>query len=785
MRKVSLIALLALCGAVPSFGRTNLDVRGVNYTVDTLYHAKIGPGTTQTQLRLEAGNMPLDVFYLTVDRTTPGVSIRTVNSTDKVAGNERTSAMAQRKTVDGLHYFAGTNGDFYATAGTATNGTSVVGTPVGSTTVDSEVYTMTNTQYQFAIEPSGATHIGSFNYYTGTASIGDKTTLFKGVNVSSPANGITLYTPRYWGSANQGDFAGACHQVSARLAEGSEPFVAGGKFSLVVTSEPETHGDMTIPDDGFIIHGRGTSAESANTTADDFVAALRPGDVVTFDNVILNHLNQPIHPSAIISGFPKNMQEGTVIDFTDTSRHPRTGIGVSSDGTKIILMVVDGRSSSSVGVTFSELGDIMQFAGAYEALNLDGGGSSTLYTEAFGVRNHTSDGSERAVGNGIFAVLEAPEDDAIAEIAFKDWAMTMPHYGLYTPVIYGYNKYGRLVDTDVKGFTLSSDAGTADGPTLTATAIGTYALTATYNGATASIPVTVAEVSDVTPKYASVVLDSTREWPVDLVAAMGTNKLAVSPVPFDWTTSDASIATVDEDGTVRGVADGTAVITGTFGENTCSVKVDVQIPVETAMAIERTGEVDAWSITGTSISKGFTVSALDNGLAVDFTLSSTRGPLLKAQLNREVYSLPEALRIRVNPGDTRVTKVITIIKANNETRTVQLTHDAELPLHRETALTYNLADIFDTAGDLGVYPITFQSVSFYLSGATKTPYRLEVPGIEGVYDEKTLGVDDITLSDGDDASAAPAQWYNLQGIPVDAPTAPGLYIAPGQKVLVK
>jgi hypothetical protein len=61
------------------------------------------------------------------------------------------------------------------------------------------------------------------------------------------------------------------------------------------------------------------------------------------------------------------------------------------------------------------------------------------------VRNVGSDGNERAVGNAIFAVMEAPEDNEIAEIRFKDWAMTFPKYGIYTPTIYGYNKYGIMV----------------------------------------------------------------------------------------------------------------------------------------------------------------------------------------------------------------------------------------------------------------------------------------------------------------------------------------------------
>ena len=77
MKRILTLALGATF-ALTSFAELDhIDLRGVDYTVDTLFHAKVGPGTTQTQLRLE-GPSPLNVFYLTVDVSTPGVSIRTV-----------------------------------------------------------------------------------------------------------------------------------------------------------------------------------------------------------------------------------------------------------------------------------------------------------------------------------------------------------------------------------------------------------------------------------------------------------------------------------------------------------------------------------------------------------------------------------------------------------------------------------------------------------------------------------------------------------------------------------
>ncbi|MFN7020760.1 MAG: phosphodiester glycosidase family protein [Phycisphaerales bacterium] len=61
-------------------------------------------------------------------------------------------------------------------------------------------------------------------------------------------------------------------------------------------------------------------------------------------------------------------------------RHPRTAAGVSDDGRMLWLVVVDGRRADwSVGMTLPELGELMVEAGAWDAVNLDGGGSSAFW----------------------------------------------------------------------------------------------------------------------------------------------------------------------------------------------------------------------------------------------------------------------------------------------------------------------------------------------------------------------------------------------------------------------
>lgn len=96
--------------------------------------------------------------------------------------------------------------------------------------------------------------------------------------------------------------------------------------------------------------------------------ALAAGPLLILNNQELNHVD---------------------VDF-NTSKNPRTAVGITKDN-KLLVLVVDGRSSQSRGVTIPELSKLMYTLGCVAALNLDGGGSSTAWVKGFGVVNHPSD----------------------------------------------------------------------------------------------------------------------------------------------------------------------------------------------------------------------------------------------------------------------------------------------------------------------------------------------------------------------------------------------------------
>ena len=117
-------------------------VGDIEYNVDTLFHANVGPGTTQTSLHFSSESRNLRVFYLTVDLKNPVLDIRAVVAQDKLAGGATTSSMATSHSKEGVSYFAGINTDFFSISCTYTFGGSIVGTPTIAAVVVGEFYSI-------------------------------------------------------------------------------------------------------------------------------------------------------------------------------------------------------------------------------------------------------------------------------------------------------------------------------------------------------------------------------------------------------------------------------------------------------------------------------------------------------------------------------------------------------------------------------------------------------------------------------------------------------------------
>jgi Tol biopolymer transport system component len=123
-----------------------------------------------------------------------------------------------------------------------------------------------------------------------------------------------------------------------------------------------------------------------------------------------------------LGGYPLLLQRGDIVVgrcwASICARHPRTAIGVDAEG-RMVLAVVDGRRRRSVGMDLVELARLMKRLGAVSALNLDGGGSSTMVVRRK-IVNLPSDGRERYVSSAVLILDGADGDERIRQPAMVE-----------------------------------------------------------------------------------------------------------------------------------------------------------------------------------------------------------------------------------------------------------------------------------------------------------------------------------------------------------------------------
>ncbi len=136
-----------------------------------------------------------------------------------------------------------------------------------------------------------------------------------------------------------------------------------------------------------------------------------------------------------VGGNTRLVTNGVNVASSDPAIHPRTAAGVTANG-KLLLFTVDGRNAGhSEGLTYSEMADVLIRWGAKDAINLDGGGSTTLaidnpLTAANDpqVKNVPSDalpdsphGKERAVANSFAVFASQPAGPTNDEFVYADF----------------------------------------------------------------------------------------------------------------------------------------------------------------------------------------------------------------------------------------------------------------------------------------------------------------------------------------------------------------------------
>ncbi len=404
----SLVALLFLTSAV--------------YADTTVKH--LAPGVTLTQ-EIDR-KTPLIINVVTVDLDAPGVRIGVgigqdkVNAPDRAQGREDVTRLARRWGA-----VAAINADYFP----------YTGDPLGVGIRDGELFSEpfpgihgSGPRMTLGVTPDGRVLFDKLGFLGDLQAADGARAYVSGIDRSTAPGEIIVYSLLYG-------------QTTSNKPGGVEAVISGVNLPVRANKLITGHVDRvevvqgnteTIPAGGLVLSG------GPGAGADFLARHLHPGDPVSFVLAVApvgqtqgalqiaslprtggdlpsrsgEGLNRSAYlwamvPSAV-GGGPRLLTDGQVtVDWAAEgfdagfaeSLNPRTAVGTTRDGCHLLLVTVDGRQAFSKGVSLAGMALILKRYGAWNAINLDGGGSTTMAADGLTVSSPGGDGSERPVAD--------------------------------------------------------------------------------------------------------------------------------------------------------------------------------------------------------------------------------------------------------------------------------------------------------------------------------------------------------------------------------------------------
>lgn len=324
---------------------------------------KIAEGLTYFRDRAKVGDRYADVHILRVEPFSDLTKVFPVLANEGIAQKEVLSSMAKRYNA-----VAAVNGAYFTSRGD----------PIGTLIINRRL--ISSPLYKrsvFGVTEDDTLIFGNPDF-SGVLRSGKLSVKIDAVNQPRRGDSLVVYTPEYSRSTLTDE-------------AGLELVLVKGK--IVGIHEQ----DALIPPDGVVVSAGGAKAAE--------IAELRLGQSVELDYSIDQPWNTIRHA---VCGGPRLVENGRLSingkeEKFDHSivhgRHPRTAVALTFDG-DLLLVVVDGRTKRNAGMKLEELATYLRILGARHAINLDGGGSSSMIIRGRTV-NAPSDGRERRISNGI------------------------------------------------------------------------------------------------------------------------------------------------------------------------------------------------------------------------------------------------------------------------------------------------------------------------------------------------------------------------------------------------
>lgn len=334
----------------------------------------VGDGIEYAELTREIDAKPVKMNLLRLDLTK--VRIDVVHAMDSAIGLEKTSAIAARHGA-----IAAVNAGFFRIDKSIWEGDDVAVLKIDGQLLSES---LNNRIALFINNFPDRTEVLFDRFKNQTKIRLNKRDIeISGINRQRKDDEIIIYTPFF-------------HRTTLSDQNGLEIIVRKGKIREI----RDGLGSSEIPSDGFVISAAGKNR-----------AELLKSAKIGKKAEILRDASNP-NAEDIVAGVPQLIKNGKIEitwqeekagkDFVET-KHPRTAAAKLNDG-RFLLITVDGRSESSGGIALEDLAKLLLEMGATDAMNLDGGGSSTMFLDGKVVNKPSDKEGERKVGDAILVL---------------------------------------------------------------------------------------------------------------------------------------------------------------------------------------------------------------------------------------------------------------------------------------------------------------------------------------------------------------------------------------------
>lgn len=342
----------------------------------------VRPGVTLSTVQLITSAGPLGIYQLDTDLTAPGISLASVVSHDSVVSTgETVTSMAARTRA-----LAGINGDYFAIH--------TSGVPLNWTVQNGHLIRSGNHWAVFAFTDNGQVNIGKYTWQ------GSLKVVKSGLQFPVEALNLPLMDHKIIAvNQSMGSPLAAKNATLVYLAPG-----ANGRYTVQSVQQgqnvvPPVNGDTVV------LAGEGVAAT--------WLAI----NVPQGSQIQLDYSSHPDWrdlqlaigggPILVQNGYPYQDPEAPAAFETDRP-YPVSGVGISQDGRRLSLVVVDGHEGKPYrGLTRPQFAWYFQTIGAWNAMAFDSGGSAQMVVRHPGqgsaaMVNHPSDGKERPIADGLF-----------------------------------------------------------------------------------------------------------------------------------------------------------------------------------------------------------------------------------------------------------------------------------------------------------------------------------------------------------------------------------------------